>query len=47
VKLASPGDRDQVPQLPRFDVHSERNPNRPASTGIVDTIALEGGLKKI
>jgi hypothetical protein len=40
------GDRDEVPQVPQFDVHPERNPNRRASTGIVDTIALEGGVKK-
>ena len=33
------GDRDEVPQMPQFDVHPERNPNRHASTGTMDTIA--------
>jgi hypothetical protein len=34
------GDRDEVPQMPQFDVHPERNPNRRASTGTVDTITI-------
>ncbi len=33
------GDRDEVPQMPQFDVHRERNPNRRAITATVDTIA--------
>jgi hypothetical protein len=33
------GDRDEVPQMPQFDVHRQRNPNRHAITATVDTIA--------
>ena len=33
------GDRDEVPQMPQFDVHRERNPNRHTITATVDTIA--------
>ena len=33
------GDRDEVPQMPQFDVHRERNPNRRVITATVDTIA--------
>jgi hypothetical protein len=40
------GDRDEVAQVPQFDIHPEHNPNRRARTGTVDTIAFEGGLKK-
>jgi hypothetical protein len=32
------GDRDEVPQMPQFDVHRERNPNCHAITATVDTI---------
>jgi hypothetical protein len=40
VRAAVPGaTTDEVPQMPQFDVHRERNPNRHAITATVDTIA--------
>jgi hypothetical protein len=32
------GDRDEVPQMPQFDVHRERNPNLCAITATANTI---------